>query len=244
MFDKLLKTYLTMSIAADHIHLTAFPDNTYLQALGLLSGDVPFAAEFDVLTSEELKDVMEHVNHWYRHAHRNSKKSGNHGNFEGFVGDKPFVYYYHLWLQEVPHLLSLAVPHLPETLARKSNVVEPLIGMETPVPPSRPRDVDSSRGSKRKNTQRGVSSDSSATAAAMEEIGRAAGEKVNFMRTLASEKVQRNALLEMYDKSLKRKSEELSGYESDAAEAESVSIVIRMLKTKRERVLESLMSLP
>jgi hypothetical protein len=64
------------------------------------------------------------------------------------------------------------------------------------------------------------------------------------MRTLASEKVQRNALLEMYDKSLKRKSEELSGYESDAAEAESVSIVIRMLKTKRERVLESLMSLP
>jgi hypothetical protein len=42
----------------------------------------------------------------------------------------------------------------------------------------------------------------------MEEIGRAAGEKVNFMRTLASEKVQRNAiqkekdlldLLEMYD---------------------------------------------
>ena len=87
----------------------------------------------------------------------------------------------------------------------------------------------------------------------MEEIGRAAGEKVNFMRTLASEKVQRNAiqkekdlldLLEMYDKSLKRKSEELSGYESDAAEAESVGVVIGMLKTKRERVLESLMSLP
>jgi len=130
------------------------------------------------------------------------------------------------------------------TVARESTIVEPLIGMETPVPPSRPRDVDSSRGSKRKNTQRGVSSDSSATAAAMEEIGRAAGEKVNFMRTLASEKVQRNALLEMYDKSLKRKSEELSGYESDAAEAESVSVVIRMLKTKRERVLESLFSSP
>ena len=166
-----LNTYLTMSIAADHIHLTAFPDNTYLQAMGLLSGDVPFAAEFDVLTSEELKDVMEYVNHWYRHAHRNSKKSGNHGNFEDFVGDKPFVYYYHLWLQEVPHLLSLAVPHLPETVARESTVVKPLIGMETPVPPSRPRDVDSSRGSKRKNTQQGVSSDSSAT-----EIGRAAGE--------------------------------------------------------------------
>ncbi len=118
--DKLLKTYLAMSIAADHIHLIVFPDNTYLQGMGLLSGDVPFAAEFDVLTSEELKDVMEYVNHWYRHAHRNSKKSGNHGNFEDFVGDKPFVYFYHLWLQEVPHLLSLAVPHLPEPLQGKA----------------------------------------------------------------------------------------------------------------------------
>ncbi len=253
VFDKLLKTYLAMSIAADHIHLIAFPDNPYLQAMGLLSGDVPFAAEFDVLTSEELKDVMEYINHWYRHAYRNSKKSGNHGNFEDFVGDKPFVYYYHLWLQEIPHLLSIAVPTLPETVVRESTIVEPLIGMETPGP-SRPLDFDSSRGGRRKNTQRGVASDSSsATAAAMEEIGRAAGEKVNFMKTLASEKVQRNAiqkekdlldLLEMYDKSLKRKSEELSGYDSDADEAESVSVVIGMLKTKRERVLESLMSLP
>jgi hypothetical protein len=169
-----------------------------------------------------------------------------------FVGDKPFVYYCHLWLQEFPHLLSLAVPTLPETVARESTVVEPLIGMEAPGP-SRPLDVDSSRRGKWKNAQRGVASDSSATASTMEEIGSAAGEKVNFMRTLASEKVQRNAiekekdlldLLEMYDKSLKRKSEELSGYESDAAEAESVSVVIRMLKTKRERVLESLISSP
>jgi hypothetical protein len=89
----------------------------------------------------------------------------------------------------------------------------------------------------------------------MEEIGRATGEKVNFMRTLASEKVQRNAihkdkdlldLLEMYDKSLKRKSEEfLSGNQLDAAAvAECVNVVIRMLKTKHERMLESLMSLP
>ena len=124
--------------------------------------------------------------------------------------------------------------------------------METPGP-SRLLNVHSSRVGRRKNTQPGGASDSSATMAAMEEVGRAAGEKVNFMRTLASEKVQRNAiqkekdlldLLEMYDKSLKRKSEELSGYESDAAEAESVSVMIGMLKTKRERVLESLMSLP
>ena len=31
-------------------------------------------------------------------------------NFEDFVSNKPFVNYYHLWLQEISHLLSLAVP--------------------------------------------------------------------------------------------------------------------------------------
>jgi hypothetical protein len=51
-------------------------------------------------------------------------------------------------------------------------------------------------------------------------------------------------LLGMHDKSLKRKSEEQSGYKLDIHEAESVSVVIGMLKTKQERVLESLMSLP
>ena len=44
---------------------------------GGVSGNVPFAAEFDDLTSAELKDVMESINHWYRHAHRQSKKSRN-----------------------------------------------------------------------------------------------------------------------------------------------------------------------
>ena len=113
-------------------------------------------------------------------------KARNHvtsygNNFEDFVSNKPFVNYYHLWLQEIPHLLSLAVPTLPETVAREeSTVVEPLIGMETPGP-SRPHDVDSSWRGRRKNVQRGLaSSDSSATASAMEEIGRSAGEKVNF----------------------------------------------------------------
>jgi hypothetical protein len=99
----------------------------------MLSGDVPFAAEFDVLTSEELKDVMEHINHWYRHAHRNRKKSCNHGKFEDFVGDKPFVYYYHLWLQEIPRLLSLAVPTLPETVAMKAPLLSHLLAWKLQV---------------------------------------------------------------------------------------------------------------
>ena len=241
VFDNLLQTYMAMTIASDHIDLIAFPDNPYLQAmLGVVSGDVPFASEFDALTSEELKDVMEYLNHWYQHAHRNSKKSGNHGNFEDFVGNKPYVNYYHLWLQEFPHLFALAVPILPGDIVREScahGVAEP---------PAR----------RKRNSQNGVlSEESSATTAAMQEIGRATGEKVAFMKTLATEKVQRNALqkekdlldlLEMYDNSLKRKTEELSGYESDSmAEAvESLNVVIGMLKTKRQRVLESLKALP
>lgn len=87
VYNNLLNTYLEMSIAADHIGIIAFSDNPYLQGMGLVGGVVLFASEFDVLTSEELKDTMAYINHWYRHAHRNSKMSGSHGNFEDFVGD-------------------------------------------------------------------------------------------------------------------------------------------------------------
>jgi hypothetical protein len=250
VFDKLLKSYLAMSIASDHIHLIAFADNPYLQAMGVVSGDVPFASEFDVLTSEELKDVMEYINHWYQHAHRNSKKSGNHGNFEDFVGDKPYIYYYHLWLQEIPHLFALAVPTLPVNVVREScapsSIVDEPVSSGSSNPAARRQ---------RKNSQNAtVPPESTATSAAMQEIGRAAGEKVVFMKALATEKAQRSAiqkekdlldLFEMYDKSLKRKSEELSVYnESDTTEgAESLRAVIGMLKTKRERVLKSLNAL-
>ena len=85
-----------MSIAADHIGNFAFSDNPYLQAMGIVDGIVPFASEFDELISEELKHTLAYINHWYQHAHRNSKMSGSHGNFEDIVGDKPFVYFYHL----------------------------------------------------------------------------------------------------------------------------------------------------
>ena len=99
----------------------------------------------------------------------------------------------------------MAAGNPTSTLARSANptrnccnestAVEPLIGMETPGP-SRPLDADSSRRGRRKNAQRGVASDSSATSSAMEENGRAAGEKVKFMKKLASEKVQKKCYSE------------------------------------------------
>ena len=254
VYDNLLQTYLEMTIAADHIGIIAFSDNPYLQGMGLVGGVVPFASEFDVLTSEELKDTMAYINHWYRHAHRNSKMSGSHGNFEDFVGDKPFVYYYHLWLQEIPHLFALVVPTLPTSVVRES-CVQPAgapcqLDFE-PIQPTTP--AMSRRGQNKLHTQR-VTSDSAAATEAMKEIGRAAGEKVTFLKTLVADKVCRNALqkekdlldlLEMYDKSLKRKNEDLIAIlDGTSEDAENISVMIGMLKTKRRRVLESLEALP
>jgi hypothetical protein len=87
----------------------------------------------------------------------------------------------------------------------------------------------------------------------MKKIGRAAGEKVTFMKTLLADNVCRNALqkekdlldlLEMYDKSLKRQNEDLSVINSTSEDAKNISVLIGMLKTKRRCVLESLEVLP
>jgi hypothetical protein len=52
-------------------------------------------------------------------------------------------------------------------------------------------------------------------------------------------------LLEMYDKSLKRKNEDLIAIlDGTSEDAENISVMIGMLKTKRRRVLESLEALP
>jgi hypothetical protein len=47
-------------------------------------------------------------------------ETGNHADFNQFVGSRPYVYYYHLWLLEIPHLRSLAVPELSNPVFRIS----------------------------------------------------------------------------------------------------------------------------
>ena len=87
----------------------------------------------------------------------------------------------------------------------------------------------------------------------MKKIGRAAGEKVTFMKTLVAYKVCQNALqkekdllnlLELNDRSLKRQIEQLSVIDRTPEDAETISVLIGMLKVKRRRVLESLEALP
>ena len=46
--------------------------------------------------------------------------SGNHADFNQFVGSRPYVFYYHLWLLEIPHLSFLAVPQLSDDVFRMS----------------------------------------------------------------------------------------------------------------------------
>jgi hypothetical protein len=46
--------------------------------------------------------------------------TGNHADFCQFVGSRPYVYYYHLWLVEILHLSFLAVPQLSDPVFRIS----------------------------------------------------------------------------------------------------------------------------
>jgi hypothetical protein len=252
VYDKLLVTYLDASI--EHIGYAGFTGNVYLEAMGL-TDDI--GMKFDVLTSEELSDTMSYLNHHYGVSHRDNQKSGNHANFEDFVKDKPYIYYYHLWLGAVPHLLSLAVPSLPGGVSRDSSILT-----LQDVNPSLPLDFGS-------NNRRGRKNATDAVAKAMQELGRASSEKVALMRAMVTERadatrvsqqardedrlalLHRNAvkketdlllLMEKYDSSLKAKREELDGYASDTTEAEEAKLVIDVLKTKRRRTLESLQS--
>ena len=51
-------------------------------------------------------------------------QTGNHADFHQFVGTRPYVYYYHLWLVEIPHLSFLAVPQLSGDVFRLSMAKE------------------------------------------------------------------------------------------------------------------------
>lgn len=116
-YDKLLLTYLDTSDENDAINFIGFGSDEYMLSCGI---DEDHASKFDVLTSEELKQVLDHVVYWYNISLRNNRASGNHADFHQFVGCRPFVYYYHLWLVEIPHLSYLAVPTLDKTVFRLS----------------------------------------------------------------------------------------------------------------------------
>jgi hypothetical protein len=149
----------------------------------------------------------------------------------------------------VPTLPTSVVRESCEQLVARQLDFEPTTGGSTPVSTT---PAMSRRGQNKLNTQQ-VASDSVAATEAMKEIGRAAGEKMIFMKTLVADNVCRNALqkekdlldlLEMYDKSLKRQNKVLIVINSTSKDAKNISVLIGMLKTKRRCVLKSLEALP
>ncbi|KAI2499398.1 hypothetical protein MHU86_15110 [Fragilaria crotonensis] len=226
VYDRMLITYLDVSIP--HIGVVAFSEDPYLPSMGIYDNA---AMDFDVLTSEELKDTLAFINHFYKIAHRNNQKSGNHDDFHNFTRDKAYVFYYHLWLQYLPNLLCIAVPSLPGGVATDSTL--------HPSANTAPRNQ---RGGSRRRTT--TNSSTEGVAAAMVEIGRSqskkllAWEEMNaFKRVNASVDRERNllALLSDYDASLKRKIEDLAGYTSDMDEEKEVARAVIGIMKKQEK---------
>ena len=71
-YHKLLLTYLDNSAENIAVNYIGF-DNEYLNDCGIAD---QYASEFDILTSEELCNVLEYVVYWYNVAFRNNKTSG------------------------------------------------------------------------------------------------------------------------------------------------------------------------
>ena len=82
IYDKLLLSYHDSS--CDAISGFAFPEVFYFENAG-----VPFdiANNYDVISSQDFSDAIGYLNLHYQAAHRNNKSSGNHNDFEKFVGN-------------------------------------------------------------------------------------------------------------------------------------------------------------
>jgi hypothetical protein len=61
----------------DVINNIGFGTDEYLLSCGIAEN---YASNFDLLTSRELKQVLDYVVHWYNISLRNNRSSGNHAD--------------------------------------------------------------------------------------------------------------------------------------------------------------------
>ena len=115
IYDKLLLSNHDSS--CDAITGFSFPEVFYFE-----NSSVPFdiANNFDVISSQDFSDAMGYLNFHYQVAHRENKSSGNYNDFNKFVGNCPYLLYYHLWLLQVPCLQNHAIPTLPDAVMQDS----------------------------------------------------------------------------------------------------------------------------
>jgi hypothetical protein len=121
IFDSLVSTYLATDTDPVDLGVMSFPDDPFFDSLGI---DDKCPGNYDPLTSLYFAEVMDYLNFHYATSHRNWKKSGTHNDFEMFVGQQPYLYYYHLWLVEIPILKNLAVALLPKNVGTESQTSE------------------------------------------------------------------------------------------------------------------------
>jgi hypothetical protein len=115
VFLQLVKQYL--DDADEDANTMAFSDHEFWSYVGVDSG---ICKNYDLLTEQDFSDAISYINFHYQASFRKNKQSGNHGDFANFVGSRNFLFYYHLWLSECPHLLNFAVPLLPSGAERQT----------------------------------------------------------------------------------------------------------------------------
>ena len=99
--------------------MLAYPDHVFWTLTGVRL-DIAFS-DFDIaLTANDIAAILAYINHHYQVAYGRNKQSGLHSDFENFVGMRYYLFYYHLWLNEAPHLLNFAVAKLLSDVFRQT----------------------------------------------------------------------------------------------------------------------------
>ncbi len=118
MYEALLGLYLDEW--NNDAAMFAFPDHVFWTLVTGTRLDVAFS-ELDLgLTANDIAAILEYINHHYQIAYRRNKQSGSHSDFENFVGTRHYLFYYHLFLNQAPHLLNFAVAELPSDVFREN----------------------------------------------------------------------------------------------------------------------------
>ena len=167
IYDKLLLSYYDLT--GESISGFAFPEIQYFEHVGVCNN---IAADFDNISSQDFSDAMSYLNFHYQVAHRNNKASRSQRYFIHFVGNQPYLLYYHLWLQQIRCLQNLAVPTLTYSVMRNS--------LSLPTMPSDESAISSELSPIK---SRGVKSGTKEVIIPLSaEIGKGNGEWINIMK--------------------------------------------------------------
>ena len=243
IYDKLLSSY--NDITNNAISGFAYPEVEYFQLVGVCNN---VANDFDCISSADFSDAMGYLNFHYQVAHRNNKASGFHDDFAKFVGNRPYLLYYHLWLIQTPCLQNFAVPTLPASVMRDS-----LLPCPQWSPLSSGMSVGDDGPTKTAATR---------TTSLIAELGRGNTEKLTLMKerneqnerivSMASEKhairkeIDLSKLVSMHRQSLSDARQELKAlkasqdYDSDSPEVKESKAFEQVLSERYNRALQDL----